>query len=105
MKKIVFLTTQDARYGFNLAGVQQAITDSEGAAATLAEVLEDENTGLVAIDERLVSQIGEESLHDIDKHWPGIIIVLPAPEEFEAEEDYANRLISRAVGYQIRLSA
>ena len=106
MKKIIFLTTHDARYGFNLAGVHQRTTDPAGAESSLAKIIEDAEPGLLAIDERLVKEIGEERFHEMERHWSGVIIVLPGPETGEAvEEDYAMNLISRAIGYQVRLSA
>ncbi len=106
MKKIIFLTPPDARYGFNLAGVLQRITSPADAGSTLEALIEETETGLIAIDERLVKGIGEDTLQEIEKHWPGVIIVLPAPEARKAVgEDYATNLISRAIGYHVRLSA
>ena len=106
MKKIIFLTPHDARFGFNLAGVYQRTSDPAGAESSLAKIIQESEAGLIAIDERLVRAISEEKFREMEKHWAGIIMVLPAPETDEVvEEDYALNLISRAIGYQVRLSS
>ncbi len=104
MKKILFITPEDARFGFTLSGVRQLVTDPAGVAETVAGVVAEAAAGLIFIDERLYHHIDEEWLDGIEKHWPGLIIVLPAPEKLaELPEDYAMELIAKAIGYQVRL--
>ena len=106
MNEIIFLTPPDARYGFDLAGVVQRIASPAEAESSLSAIIKEMETGLIAVDERLVQEIGEETFQEMEKHWAGVIIVLPAPETEKAEgEDYAANLISRAIGYHVRLSA
>ncbi len=105
MKKVVFITARDAEYGFNLAGVTQYISDEENAGALLKKVINQPETGLVILDERLIRSVPGERLEDIEEGWHGILLVLPAPERKGiAREDYAARLIQRAIGYHVRLS-
>ncbi len=105
MKKIVFITPQDARYGFSLTGVRQLTLVEEEVEKMLLETVEDPETGVVVIDERLVEGLSHERFREMELRWPGLIMVLPAPSKAElAGEDYALRLIRRAIGYQIRLS-
>ncbi|BCR04728.1 hypothetical protein DESUT3_17970 [Desulfuromonas versatilis] len=105
MKRIVFLTPADARYGFSLAGVTQLTLEPEEVDRALGEMVQQPETGVVVIDERLVPAIPEKKLQEIEKRWPGLVIVLPAPEKPEIEiEDYALRLVRRAIGYQVRLN-
>ena len=60
---------------------------------------------MVVLDERLTRGMTQERLWAIERRWPGVIIVLPAPAKVAlAEEDYAMRLIRRAIGYQVRLT-
>ncbi len=104
MKRIVFVTPEDARFGFSMAGVQQVICTAEELAATLKTVLAEPETGLVIVDERLMSHMPEERFHEMEKRWTGILMVMPAPEAGRPPgEDYALRLIRRAIGYQVRL--
>jgi len=104
VKRIVFITAQDAEYGFSLAGIIQSTSRPEDAEAAMKEVITDSATGLVVLDERLMKGITEEKLREIEKVWHGIVLILPAPEKAGAlVEDYVARLIRRAIGYHVRL--
>lgn len=105
MKKIVFITTGDAEFGFSLAGITHHVIDASGAGEMLDSVMAEPDNGLVIIDERLVRGGLEERLREREKGWAGILLVLPSPEKLPAEvEDYAARLIRRAIGYHVRLN-
>ena len=105
MRNLVFITPADARHGFTLAGARQLEVTAADAEATLRQVLADTDTRVAVIDERLLAGIPEEHFREMEKRWFGILIVLPAPEKRGAlaEEDYALRLIRRAIGYHVRL--
>ena len=105
MKKIVFITPHDARYGFSLSDVTQFIVAPNEAEATVQQAMTDPECGVVVIDERLLSGINEERFREMEKRWFGLLIVLPAPEKAGEEgEDYAERLIRRVIGYHVRLN-
>ncbi|WP_432821279.1 V-type ATP synthase subunit F [Trichloromonas sp.] len=105
MKTIVFLTPTDARYGFSLTGVTQRTVETPEAEKALRESLQAPGTGVVVIDERLFLQIPESRVRDLERRWPGLVIVLPAPRKTElAEEDYILRIVRRAIGYQVKLN-
>lgn len=104
MKNIVFITAQDAEFGFQLAGTEQYISDGKNLMALLKDIMQKSETGLIIIDERLIDVDTEEKLRVAERLWNGVLIVLPSPERPEAEiEDYASRLIRRAIGYHVRL--
>ena len=110
MKKIAFITPPDASYGFSLTGIPQQIAEASEAEAALKRVMEDADNGLAVIDERLLSNghevrgVQEERLREIEHAWHGILLVMPSPVKPPAEvEDYAARLIRRAIGYHVRL--
>jgi len=104
MKKIAFITPPDASYGFSLGGVAQHAVQVSDAEETLKEVMTEPDAGLVIIDERLLQGMPEERMRELEHGWAGILLVLPSPEKPPAEvEDYAARLIRRAVGYHVRL--
>lgn len=104
MKKIVFITPPDARYGFSLGGVSQHVVLPEEAEATLMRVLADPDSGVVVLDERLLAGISEERFREMQQRWYGILVLLPGPEAGRVElEDYALRLIRKALGYHVRL--
>jgi len=105
VKRIVVLTPEDARHGFALAGVRQRILAREDLQAALQELVRDPETGVIVVDERLIAGPAQEKIREIERRWTGVIVVLPSPERAaRIEEDYALRLIRRAIGYQVRLS-
>ncbi len=104
MKKVAFITTSDAEFGFSLAGVIQRISRGEDALELLKELTSRPEIGLVVLDERLIEGITEEKLREIEQQWHGILLVLPAPERPAVPaEDYIQRMIQRAIGYHVRL--
>lgn len=104
MKRIVFITPKDAEYGFSLAGVTQYAVAERDAEDTLKKALGEPDAGVIVIDERLTKGIDEEEMREMEKKWYGVLLILPAPEKPIVEmEDYALRLIKRAIGYHVRL--
>ena len=103
MKNIIFITPIDAQYGFSISGAIQYAVAPDEAEAALKRVMADPDSGVVAIDERLIAGIGEERFREMEKRWYGILILLPAPEKGAEAEDYVLRLIRRAIGYHVRL--
>jgi V/A-type H+-transporting ATPase subunit F len=103
MRKIVAITPADASPGFACSGAVQVAVAPGEAAGALTRVLADPECGLVVLDERLVAEVGEERISGIDRRWPGVLVVLPAPGVSGEEEDYAVRLIRKAIGYHVRV--
>jgi V/A-type H+-transporting ATPase subunit F len=105
VKSIVVITPGDARCGFALAGVRQLVLEREGLEQALTGLQRDPAVGVLVIDERLVDEAASRRLTEMERSWPGVVAVLPAPEKAAAvEEDYALRLVREAVGYQVRMS-
>ena len=104
MKKVVFITPPDARYGFSLSGIPQFTVETDAAEEALKKAMAEPDSGLIIIEERLIAGMPEERLRELEQGWHGILLVLPSPEKPPAEvEDYAARLIRRAIGYHVRL--
>ncbi len=110
MKKIAFITPLDVQYGFSLTGIPQYAVDAPALEETLKKIMEDPDNGLAVIDERLIAGgqeaagMAEERLRELEHAWQGILLVMPSPVKPPAEaEDYAARLIRRAIGYHVRL--
>lgn len=104
MKKVIFITGQDARFGFGLAGVGQYVAEPHELEQTLITAVSDPENGLIIVDERLTVGIDDERLREIEGGWHGVVVVLPSPVTTPAEvEDYAARLIRRAIGYHVRI--
>jgi V/A-type H+/Na+-transporting ATPase subunit F len=106
VKQVVVMTPPDARHGFALTGVRQFTLVPDRLLAELRMLLVDPAVGLVMVDERLATAATQASLREMERRSPGVIVALPAPEAGPAlEEDYVQRLIRRAIGYQVRLGA
>jgi V/A-type H+-transporting ATPase subunit F len=103
MNKIVALTPTDADNGFACCGAVQHAVPAGRVAELLAQALAEAGSGVVILDERLVGEVGDELLHTLERRWPGVLVVLPAPGISGAGEDYVMRLIRRAVGYQVKV--
>jgi len=104
LKKIAFITPADAEYGFGLAGMWQYSAGPEDAEEMLGKIMAEPDTGLIIIDERMLRGMSEEKIREMERRWEGILLVLPSPIKPSAEiEDYAERLIRKAVGYHVRL--
>lgn len=105
MRRITFITPHDAKHGFSLSGTVQHSVAPHEAEAKVRQAMADPDCGVVIIDERLVSAIGYEKFQEMEKRWFGVLLVLPAPAKIaEGEEDYAQRLIHRVIGYHVRLT-
>lgn len=104
MKKVAFITPTDAEYGFRLTGAIQHSSEKQDMIDTLRKLMQEPETGIIMIDERLLTPKSEAQLKEIEQTWSGILLVLPSPERPEVEiEDYAVRLMRRAIGYHVRL--
>ena len=104
MKKVLFMTTPDARPGFGLTGAGQLAIEPHELEGFLIRATSDPDNGLVVIDERLTSGIDDERLREIERTWRGVVVILPSPITAPAEiEDYVSRLIRKAVGYHVRI--
>jgi V/A-type H+-transporting ATPase subunit F len=105
LKKIKFITPPDVEYGFALTGVTQHTCAPEQAEQLLRKIMAEPDSGVVLIDERLITAIDEEKFKEMERRWFGILIILPAPETVKGEplEDYALRMIRKAIGYHVRL--
>jgi V/A-type H+-transporting ATPase subunit F len=104
VKKVLFITTPDVRPGFRLAGVDQFIAEAHELEDILLKAVHDPERALIVLDERLIAGIDDARLREIEKAWAGIMVVLPSPVAAPAElEDYALKLIRRAIGYHVRL--
>ena len=107
MYKVVVLTDTDTADGFRLAGVDVTVCDSpEMTRAQLVSLLDDDSTGIIAVNERLMAGVDERVQKKIDSIYRPIVVSLPIREKLEIGEDhraYLSRLIRRAIGFDITL--
>ena len=107
MYKVVVLTDPDTADGFRLAGVDVQIVESNDMARKqLNALLDDDSSGIIAVNEKMMAAIDERTQKKIDSIYRPIVISLPIKEQLEMGEDhraYLSRLIRRAIGFDITL--
>ena len=104
MKKVLVLAPAQPASGFAIAGVMAR----DAAAMQLPELIDaaiaDASVGVLAIDERLIDPPVHARIREVERHWRGAVVVVPSPgRPAKPEDDYARRLIHRAIGYQVKV--
>ena len=107
MYRLIVLTDPDTADGFGLAGVDVVVAESQDdARRKLNTLLDDDASGIVAINEAFMTDIDERTQLKINTTYRPIVITLPIREKLATEEDhraYLSRLIRRAIGFDITL--
>ena len=82
MYKLVVLTDPDTADGFRLAGVDVEVVDSaREAREQLASLVDDDESGIIAVNERLMAAIDERLQKKIDSIYRPIVVSLPIREK------------------------
>ncbi len=109
MYKTIVVTDPETADGFRLAGVDVVEADTpEAAVEHIKRLLDDENAGILAINESFYNALDEKTLEKIDSVYRPIVIPLPVKETVEMAGErraYLARLIHRAIGFDITLRA
>jgi vacuolar-type H+-ATPase subunit F/Vma7 len=104
VKKILVLTPAPPVNGFAIAGVIAREAVPIELPRLIDDATGDSSVGVLVIDERLIGPPAQERLREVERRWPGAVVVLPSPAKpARPEDDYAHRLIRRAIGYQVRV--
>ncbi len=107
MYKLIVLTDPDNADGFRLAGVDVEVVDSEDKVRErLNRLLDDESSGIIAVNEGLMAAIDERTQNKIDSIYRPLVVSLPLREKLAIGDDhraYLARLIRRAIGFDITL--
>jgi V/A-type H+-transporting ATPase subunit F len=92
MYKFIVVTDPDSAPGFRLAGV-------DVLEASSLDYKDD--TGIIAISQDLMSVLDDKLLEKIDKTYRPIIIPIPPRLKGVSRTSYIERLLQRAIGYNI----
>lgn len=107
MYRLVVLTDPEHADGFRLAGCSVVVADGlEDARRSLAALVDDEASGIIAVNEAMMAGIDERLQQKIDSIYRPIVVSLPIKETLHVGEDhraYLSRLIRRAIGFDITL--
>ncbi len=107
MYKLIVLTDPESAYGFKLAGVEvQEAFNGEDARKKLISLINDDTSGIVAINEDFMNVVDERTKAKIDSIYRPIVVSIPSKKKLQMTEDrrqYLAGLIRRAIGFDIRL--
>jgi V/A-type H+-transporting ATPase subunit F len=105
--KLIVLTDPDNADGFRLAGVDVVVVDSdEQVRERLNRLLDEEASGIIAVNEKMMAAIDERTQRKIDSIYRPLVISLPLRDKLAIGDDhraYLARLIRRAIGFDITL--
>lgn len=107
MYKVVVLTDPETADGFKLAGVDvYEVESAEEARFEIGRLLEDDRTGILAVNESFMSGLDDRLLQRIESLYRPIVVSLPVKEKIGAVGDrkaFLARLVHRAVGFDVTL--
>ena len=104
MKKVLVLAPPPPVGGFAIAGVMAREAAAIQLPELMAAAIADSSVGVLAIDERLIDPLAHARIRELERHWRGAVVVVPSPgRPAKPEDDYARRLIRRAIGYQVKV--
>ncbi|MGB8312225.1 MAG: V-type ATP synthase subunit F [Halobacteriota archaeon] len=102
MYKFVVVTDPDTAPGFRLAGVDVLeVSNVEEAKKIIPSLLFKDDTGIVAVNEDFMASLDEKLMERIEKTHRPIIIPIPSRIRQIDRTDYIERLLRRAIGYNI----
>jgi vacuolar-type H+-ATPase subunit F/Vma7 len=104
-RRIIFFTDKDADFGFELAGFEQHACSGDELEPLLEKFVRKPEYGLFVIDERLVTENIDSRLRELERALDLVFVIMPPPLKMEGKrEDYAVRLLRKAIGYHIQLN-
>jgi V/A-type H+-transporting ATPase subunit F len=100
--KFVVVTDPDSAPGFRLAGVDVIeASNLDEAKKIIPRLIFKDDTGIIAISEDLMVVLDNKLQEKIDKTYRPIIIPSPSKIKGIDRTSYIERLLQRAIGYNI----
>jgi V/A-type H+-transporting ATPase subunit F len=104
MYKFVIVTDSDRASGFRLAGAEVfEVRDTEEAKTVIPPLLHKDDVGIVAVNEEYMLSLDEKLMDRIEKMHRPLIIPIPARKKELDRRTYIERLLRKAIGYNIVL--
>jgi V/A-type H+-transporting ATPase subunit F len=104
MYKFVVVTDNDRAAGFRLAGAEVIeAADAGEARLKIPPLLYKDDIGIVAVNEDYMFGLDEKVMDRIEKMHRPLIIPLPSKSKEIDRRTYIERLLKKAIGYNIVL--
>src|SRR5512138_2234564 len=104
MYKFVVVTDPDRASGFRLAGAEVIEAADAGVArGVIPPLLYKDDIGIVAVNEEFMYALDEKVMDRIEKMHRPLIIPLPSKLKEIDRRTYIERLLKKAIGYNIVL--
>jgi V/A-type H+-transporting ATPase subunit F len=104
MYKFVIVTDSERAAGFRLAGAEVfEVQNVEDAKTTIPPLLHKDDIGIVAVNEEYMLALDEKLMDRIEKMHRPLIIPIPAKTKEVDRRTYIERLLKKAIGYNIVL--
>ncbi|HOX34464.1 MAG TPA: V-type ATP synthase subunit F [Methanoregulaceae archaeon] len=104
MFKFVIVTDSDRSSGFRLAGAEVLEADTtEEARSIIPPLLFRDDIGIVAVEEEYMLSLDEKLMDRIEKMHRPLIIPIPSRSKEGDRRSYIERLLRKAIGYNIVL--
>jgi V/A-type H+/Na+-transporting ATPase subunit F len=102
MYKFVVVTDPETSPGYRLAGVEAYdAVDAGQVKALLASLSAKEGTGIIAVSEELLDMLDEKSRDRMERLHRPIVIAIPSRLKGVDRRQYIERLLRKAIGYNI----
>ncbi|MFA6364121.1 V-type ATP synthase subunit F [Methanoregula sp.] len=104
MYKFVVVTDSDRASGFRLAGVEVLeARNLEEAKKVIPPLLYMDDIGIVAVNEEYMLSLDEKLMTRIERLARPLIIPIPSKSKEVDRQSYIERLLKKAIGYNIVL--
>jgi len=106
MYRFVVITDSLTAPGFRLGGVEViSIGGGDDVNRILAECLDNPSIGLVAINDGFLEKLQQQILRKVERSSAPVVVPFPDPlrRDTKIGKDFISSLISKAIGYRIRL--
>ncbi|MHC1626706.1 MAG: V-type ATP synthase subunit F [Methanoculleaceae archaeon] len=105
MYRFIVVTDPDTAAGFRLAGVEvREAADAKSAREIISSLVYQDDTGIVAVNEEFMEALDEKLLNRIESTYRPVIIPIPTVSRDVTRRSYVERLMQRAIGYNIVVS-
>jgi len=106
MGRLAVITDTATATGFRMAGAETHEVETPDQLRTkLLELIQDGGYGLIAVNGRLGTDLGEEVNRLLKGRALPVVLPFPVPDKgrVESGEAYLNRLVKEAIGFYVKL--